>query len=852
MGDYEWTLDELISLDEPDESIQNDFGLYTLPDYASAAVARESDGEPALEALDSLSSNPPSEDDNANARDDADHELKKRRVTDDDESSGDAPLADPVDLALVQEESVYFFADAPFGEEVLQVSCGDRNGYIILGPHVKHLRKYTNASSDCIRAGTSLLGTPFEQIRHEATSMLVQEVLDKREAASRQDSAPATPQGGCELWVSKYKPTSFLHLLSDENTNRLVLKWIKSWDAYVFGKKKARRVASDAPNPVNLNVNTIASAAGQYGKRVFNRDAVWGQAHGQSVVGNLDADGLPEKKVLLLHGPPGTGKTTLAHILAAQAGYKSVEINASDERTGEVIADRLIAYTTTKQLNSTDDRPVLVVMDEIDGLDGRDGKGGVDALIRLIKGEAGKKKNIRLQRPIVCVCNDVYAPVLRPLKEHAIVIELRHAQQTAVVERLRQVCKCEKISVDTSALSQLVMQSKYDIRSSLNSLQFLSRISRRAAGESASSVNSNVQLSSAGLKDMAASRSPFDIWKEIFMVPRQSNARQIVGTAHSSQKKGVWGPRSDLEEALIAQGDGIDLIIEGCMENYSGVKYQDPNFDKVIRVLDAVADNDVCASAMRKSGSFSKRHDVLVPMYFAHYMAGVEKPNVVYPRSAAEFRNSSAHRRSFLHQMRLASSHTHGSLHSENDLAIDMVSTVLDLIHPPSLAHASKRGPKAAEAKLISHVVEVMAQFGIHYGVHATGDGTLLKLDPPVSDFASYNSDKIEKSKFKKPNAVAREVVIVFSKDYCGRSLPEEVKKLVYQAPPMVCVIQKNVLMHPIGSLIALRLSYVCKIQIKEEAATLSNPTAKPKSTKPLKKKRSEASEQRRATQVSR
>jgi chromosome transmission fidelity protein 18 len=118
-----------------------------------------------------------------------------------------------------------------------------------------------------------------------------------------------------------------------------------------------------------------------------------------------------------------------------------VEINASDERTGEIIADRLIAYTTTKQLNSTDERPVLVVMDEIDGLDGRDGRGGVDALIRLIKGEAGKKKNIRLQRPIICVCNDAYAPVLRPLKEHAIVIELRHAQQTAVVERLRQVCK---------------------------------------------------------------------------------------------------------------------------------------------------------------------------------------------------------------------------------------------------------------------------------------------------------------------------------------------------------------------------------------------------------------------------
>jgi chromosome transmission fidelity protein 18 len=33
-------------------------------------------------------------------------------------------------------------------------------------------------------------------------------------------------------------------------------------------------------------------------------------------------------QVLLMSGPPGLGKTTLANIIAAQAGYNILEINA--------------------------------------------------------------------------------------------------------------------------------------------------------------------------------------------------------------------------------------------------------------------------------------------------------------------------------------------------------------------------------------------------------------------------------------------------------------------------------------------------------------------------------------------
>lgn len=37
----------------------------------------------------------------------------------------------------------------------------------------------------------------------------------------------------------------------------------------------------------------------------------------------------------------GTGKTTLAHVLAAHCGFRVVEINASDERTASTLTRRI-------------------------------------------------------------------------------------------------------------------------------------------------------------------------------------------------------------------------------------------------------------------------------------------------------------------------------------------------------------------------------------------------------------------------------------------------------------------------------------------------------------------------------
>lgn len=128
----------------------------------------------------------------------------------------------------------------------------------------------------------------------EPIGKLMEATLDD-EQACEQDALVENEAGPCgegsQLWVDKYAPKSFLDLLTDEKMNREVLKWLKSWDESVF--KRAPKAALFGPS-------------------------------------NLDksdrADSRPEHKVILLSGPPGHGKTTLAHVVATRCGYCPIEV----------------------------------------------------------------------------------------------------------------------------------------------------------------------------------------------------------------------------------------------------------------------------------------------------------------------------------------------------------------------------------------------------------------------------------------------------------------------------------------------------------------------------------------------
>jgi chromosome transmission fidelity protein 18 len=112
--------------------------------------------------------------------------------------------------------------------------------------------------------------------------------------------------------------------------------------------------------------------------------------------------------------------------VARHCGYNPVEVNASDDRSPERLTQLIYSATQNSTLLASS-RPNCVILDEIDGIDGS--RNALDVLTNIIKaplksaanaaGSKGKGSTFPLTRPLICICNDQYAPALRDLTKLA-------------------------------------------------------------------------------------------------------------------------------------------------------------------------------------------------------------------------------------------------------------------------------------------------------------------------------------------------------------------------------------------------------------------------------------------------
>ena len=158
---------------------------------------------------------------------------------------------------------------------------------------------------------------------------------------------------------------------------------------------------------------------------------------------------------LLLFGPAGTGKTSLAKLIVKQLEADHLYINASDERGIDTIRDKIVPFVSSIGFNGLK----IIILDESDYLTPQ-----AQATLRNVI------ETFSNSCRFIFTCNYLDR-IISPLQSRCVAFGIIPPSKKEVGQHILQICEKEKINYTKEDLGQIIITHYPDIRKILNTVQ---------------------------------------------------------------------------------------------------------------------------------------------------------------------------------------------------------------------------------------------------------------------------------------------------------------------------------------------------------------------------------------------
>ncbi|KAH7460424.1 hypothetical protein KRP22_008392 [Phytophthora ramorum] len=621
----------------------------------------------------------------------------------------------------------YLYSRPPIDVDSLPIVLNDGKRMFLR----KKRQSSKQVTSSPVRSAASTL-VPIKEMMEAIERMEIVEAASKEDEAMLQELGSSSKESpsmtNAVLWLDRYRPKSFLDLLSDERTNREVLSWIKSWDRFVFPKKK-RPTSTTSTYPISP-----AKATTFVNKSPWNQGPSNNQG-GNNADGDDEEDKRPINKIILICGPPGAGKTTLANIVARHAGYNPIEVNASDDRTASLLRNKIISAMEMQSIWG-ERKPNCIILDEIDGaMNGSDGKSAIEVIQEIANAPLQKKKagpkiaaknRHPLTRPLICICNDLYASVLRPLRQMAKIFMLDTPHQQRLVTRLKYICRNEGIKASTGALAALCSSADNDVRYCLNTLQFQSTQSRGAAKTKSAVVTLTTGL--VARKDHV--HGMFEALDLVFYESRSKSAKGHVPVAEK------------IDEAVASLGN-FPLLVNGLDENVPKMIFNDPTMNKICDVFEWLGLADEWENRARSEQQFVFLAYIPFAAIATHASCCTSsRRRVGYPRAQFEAQKRRDRSENILVALTEGAQLQPILRMSTSVLIVDVVPWLVANLSP-NIRRINPALQTKEEKVMIERLIQLMASLGLSFRHKYLPDGSEdYALEPALNELVEFQSNE--------------------------------------------------------------------------------------------------------------
>jgi len=168
---------------------------------------------------------------------------------------------------------------------------------------------------------------------------------------------------------------------------------------------------------------------------------------------------------LLLHGSPGTGKTSAAKVLVKHFKHPYLYINASTDTSIDIVRNRITDFCANRSIMDEPGKMKVILLDEIDGVS--------DQFFKALRATMDQ---FSMNARFIATCNYINK-IPDPIQSRFEMIDFDFSKDEepeimkGYILRIMHICKEQGVGIDKYAAVELVRRKFPDLRNMLNSIQ---------------------------------------------------------------------------------------------------------------------------------------------------------------------------------------------------------------------------------------------------------------------------------------------------------------------------------------------------------------------------------------------